>query len=62
MCAPIFVTWAISQRAGKTRQYYLKVVFVNHKRSHFGTGVALIVGDLRGRPECPNLAELRQPI
>ncbi len=49
----------LSERAGKTRQYYLKVVFVNHKRSHFGTGVALIVGDLRGRPECPNLAGYR---
>lgn len=50
----------LSERAGKTRRYYLKVVFVNHERSQVGTGAALIVGDLRGCPECPKVAGLRR--
>lgn len=47
---------SLSERAGKTRQYYLKVVFVNHERSQVGTGAALMVGDLRGCHERPKVA------
>lgn len=39
----------LSKRTGEPRQNYLKIVFVDHRRSQVGMSVAaLIVGDLQG--------------